>query len=123
MKHLSKALLLANALGVVLVAHAASPSFPAAAYKSASHTLSFDGKGAFRLTNNSDGKVLVDGGYSVDGTKIAFTDRSGPYACKGDKAKGSYQWKMDGGALIVTKLEDPCDERSGELTAGPWPKK
>ena len=113
------------ALAAALAAHAATPAkaFPAADYGAGGHTLSFDGHGGFRLLNDTDHAVLVDGVYAIDGTQIMLTDRSGPYACTGDKAKATYRWSVDGGALVMAKVSDPCDERAGDLTGAHWTHK
>jgi len=113
------------ALATALAAHAATPAkaFPAADYGAGGHTLSFDGNGGFRLLNDADHAVLVDGVYAIDGTQIMLTDRSGPYACTGDKAKATYRWSVDGGALVMAKVSDPCDERAGDLTGAHWTHK
>ncbi len=105
-----------------LAARAATPApaFPAADYGTGGHTLSFDGKGGFRLLNDADHAVLVDGAYAVEGTELMLTDRGGPYACTGDKAKATYRWSVDGGALVLTKADDPCDDRAGDLTGAHW---
>lgn len=102
---------------------AGTSNFPAAGYEAGGHTLSFDGKGRFQLTNDSDKKVLVDGAYAVKGGEISLTDRSGPYACTGDKAAGTYRWEVVDEGLRLTKVTDPCDDRSGDLTAAVWSKK
>jgi len=118
----SKVLAGTLALTTALAANAASPAktFPAADYGAGGHTLSFDGKGGFRLLNDADHAVLVDGSYAVEGMEIMLADRSGPYACTGDKAKATYRWSVDGGALLMTKVADPCDERAGDLTGAHW---
>ena len=120
-KFLAGTVALATALGA-FAALAATPAnaFPAADYGTGGHTLSFDGKGGFRLLNDSDQAVLVDGSYAVDGMQLMLTDRTGPYACTGDKAKATYRWSVDGGALVMAKVNDPCDERAGDLTGAHW---
>jgi hypothetical protein len=104
---------------------AAAPAapFPVADYGAGGHTLSFDGNGIFRLLNDADHAVLVEGSYAIAGGEIRLTDRSGPYACTGEKARATYRWSVSGGALVLAKIADPCDERSGDLTAAHWMRK
>ena len=124
-KVLAASLALATALGTLAAAHAATPAkaFPAADYGAGGHTLSFDGKGGVRLLNDADHTVLVDGSYAVEGTELMLTDRSGPYACTGDKAKATYRWSVDGDALVLAKVTDPCDGRAGDLARAHWTHK
>jgi hypothetical protein len=120
-KVLAGTLVLTTALGALAAAAAApAAAFPAADYGAGGYTLSFDGKGGFRLLKDADHAVRVDGSYAVEGTQIQLSDKSGPDACTGDKAKGTYRWSVDGGALVMTKIADPCDERAGDLTGTHW---
>jgi hypothetical protein len=83
--------------------------------------VSFDGKGKFTVTRA--GKEAVEGTYKVNKDEISFTDDKGPFAGKGDARTGTYKWKLEGGKLRFTKVNDASEGRSEVLTAGAWEKK
>ena len=100
------------------VAHAAD--FPAGAYTAhGGVTLTFDGKGQFRV---NDGKATqVAGHYAVKGNQLVLTDKEGPWACtKPDEQTGTYTWKYANSTLMLTKVADHCEARAGTLATEPW---
>ena len=104
--------------GSVFVAGA--ESFPAGDYEAGGATLSFAG-GAYRVLQGD--KAMVEGTYTIDGAKLVLTDVSGPYACPAASKTGTYTWRFDGKALVLTKVDDACDDRSGDLNGHPWTKR
>lgn len=104
-----------------LPARAASdlPAFPTGAYVSGKIAMKVDPQGHVRVTEGM--KVLVDGEFSVKADEIRLTDKSGPMACltKGQET-GVYRWHYTGGKLTLSKIEDRCEGRVGDLTAQPW---
>lgn len=96
----------------------AEQPFPVGEYTAGEVTMQFDAHGGaqFRL----GGKVGVEAAYAVTGDRLTFTDKSGPMACAKNQATGTYRWKFADDTLTLTKIDDACDGRAGDLTAHPW---
>ncbi len=95
--------------------------FPAGSYLSGPYTLEFKRDGSFRVVKS--GYALVEGEYAVSGEQIRLTDKKGPFACTGPgQATGTYNWKLESGALLLTKVQDECGDRSASFVASPWKK-
>jgi hypothetical protein len=109
------------ACGLIIPLSAAlAADFPAGAYTAHEHvTVTFDGKGQFRV---SDGKATqVAGHYIVKGNQLELTDQEGPWACtKQGEQTGTYTWKYANSALTFTKVADHCEARVGTLATAPW---
>ncbi len=109
------------ACGLIIPLSAAlAADFPAGAYTAHENvTLTFDGKGQFRV---NDGKATqVAGHYTVRGNHLELTDKEGPWACtKPGEQTGTYTWKYTNSALTFTKIADRCDARVGTLATAPW---
>jgi hypothetical protein len=85
-------------------------------------TVTFEGDGKFRVVDGND--TVVTGSYRVKGDQLELTDKGGPWACTKDgEHTGTYNWKVEGGALTFSKVSDPCNARSGTLTPGTWQAK
>jgi hypothetical protein len=83
--------------------------------------VTFDGKGKFSVTNG--GKDALKGSVKVTKDEIEFTDEEGDFASKGDEAKYTYKWKLDGKKLTFTKVKDENAARESIITGGAWEKK
>jgi hypothetical protein len=103
--------------GVVM----AVDEFPIGSYSSAAYTLAFKGDGSFQVLKS--GYALVEGEYAISGPQIRLTDKRGPFACTGPgQATGTYNWKVGNGALVLSKVQDDCGDRSASFAASPWKK-
>jgi hypothetical protein len=95
--------------------------FPIGSYRvdGAKATLTFDAKGQFRVQEGQ--KMQVAGKYTVNGDRIEFTDKEGPWACTKDGAEtGSYHWNYEKSALSFSKLADACEDRVSSLATVKW---
>ena len=82
-------------------------------------SMTFDGKGGFRVVQGD--KSLVSGTYTVKGDQIVLTDAQGPWACtKEGQQSGSYHWKYEKSVLTFNKINDACADRVGSLEAMKW---
>ncbi len=77
-------------------------------------TLGFGSGGAYTVAENK--QVLIRGRVSLNGSTITFKDKSGPAACHGSQATGSYTWKLRGRTLRLTPLRDTCTGRKFVLS-------
>lgn len=95
----------------------AEQPFPVGEYTSGKVTMQFD---AHSSTQLRIGKQIVDDGtYTATADRLTLTDKSGPMACPADQT-GTYRWTYAGDALTLTKIDDACEGRAGDLTAHPW---
>jgi hypothetical protein len=69
---------------------------------------------AFNVTKG--GRVAVNGTVKIDGNRITFHDFSGPLACRGAQANGTYTWRLQGAALTLKANGDTCTGRRAILT-------
>jgi hypothetical protein len=82
-------------------------------------TLSFDGKGQFRVVEKD--AMVVAGQYTIKGDLLEMTDLQGPWACtKADEKTGTYRWKLDKSDLTFGKVADRCQDRVQSLTSAKW---
>ena len=67
------------------------------------------------------GKVAVHGDYTVNGSDMELTDKSGELACP---STGKYSFKENGTKLILKKIKDSkaCAGRTAVLTTHPLTK-
>ncbi len=67
----------------------------------------------------------VDGTVLAAGSKLTFTDRSGPLACSGSQKTGTYTHTVaSNGSLHLTAIKDTCAGRKLLLSGSAWsPKK
>jgi hypothetical protein len=87
--------------------------------KQTSITVSFDGKGQFRVKQGDT--VEVVGTYSATASELKLTDTQGPWACsKAGEQTGTYTWKYESAALTLIKLTDKCEYRVGSLVGVAW---
>jgi len=98
----------------------AAPTFPTGTYKAGEISIQFDDHGHVRVGQGDH--ILVEGQFVVSADQIKLTDESGPMACSKGEETGSYRWKYEGEALSFSKLDDPCDGRSGDLLGRQWKK-
>lgn len=96
----------------------AAAGFPGGDYVAGQIMLRFDGSGHVRVMQEE--KVLVEGDFSAQADRITFTDKSGPMACEKGQETGVYHWKLEHDTLTLTKVDDACDGRSGDLVAQAW---
>jgi len=59
--------------------------------------------------------------YRISGGEITFETPDGGLYCPPNDAQGTYHWKVDGSALQLTAVQDPC-ARKYLLSAGTWTK-
>ena len=79
--------------------------------------LSFAPNGAYAIVKEPNTKTLLIGGSSTaTAGKLTFHDKTGPLACTGKTAVGTYSWKLSGKTLKLTKLADGCAGRIAVLT-------
>ena len=64
--------------------------------------------GAYTVTDN--GSTVIHGKYTVVGTKITFTDKTGKDACPGS---GTYTFKLSGQNLKFTRVSDSSANCAG----------
>jgi hypothetical protein len=95
-------------------------AFPTGAYEAGGTVIDFGSDGRVHVLRG--GKSVVEGTYKVTGDKLTLTDVSGSFACPKDKASGTYTWHVKESALTLTKVDDPCDDRSSDITGHPWQK-
>jgi hypothetical protein len=82
-------------------------------------SLKFEDKGKFTVIQG--GKTVVEGSYKASDTELTLTDEKGPFAAKDDASKtGKYKWKLDGGKLTLTLVEDKSKGRELLLTTNEW---
>ncbi len=82
-------------------------------------SIKFEDKG--KLTVLSGGKVVVEGTYKATDTEVTLTDEKGPFAAKDEASKsGKYKWKLEGGKLRFTAVEDKSTGREILLTMNEW---
>jgi len=103
---------------LVLCASALASSGPSGAYSGP--VTSGNLKGTWTLSFSSpnytvafNGSVVVKGSYSLSGSKITFSDKSGKDACPG---KGVYTFKASGRSLSFKKVSDANAKCSGRRT-------
>jgi len=82
-------------------------------------TMTFDGKGQFRVVQKD--ATVVAGQYTIKGEQLEITDMQGPWACtKADEKTGTYGWKLDKVELKFSKITDRCEDRVQSLTSAKW---
>lgn len=112
------------ATSLVLTGFAAfAADFPVGTYSidATKPSLSFDGKGRFRVAEGD--KLLVSGTYDVTGDQIRITDTEGPWACTKDGQRtGTYHWTYEKSVLTLSKISDPCQDRAGSFAMVKWTK-
>ena len=92
-------------------------TFTASAQKDWS--LKFEEKGKFAVLQG--GKAVVEGTYQATETELTLTDESGRFAAKEAGSKtGKYKWKLAGGKLTFTVVEDKSRGRELLLTSNEW---
>ena len=80
-------------------------------------TLRLKATGRFETLRN--GKVVVRGIGAAAAGKLAITDQSGSYACKGIQRAGVYNYTLRGRILTLKAVADLCQGRRTILTAKP----
>jgi hypothetical protein len=98
----------------------AAPAFPTGKYKAGEISIQFDDRGHVKVSQGD--RALVDGEYTTNADQLKLTDKSGPMACPKDEETGTYRWKYQGSTLTLSKVEDRCDGRSGDLSGREWKK-
>jgi hypothetical protein len=76
--------------------------------------------GKFETKRN--GVTVVRGLAVAAKGKLALTDQSGSYACKGLERAGTYTYKLVGRTLTLKALLDPCSGRKTVMTTGSFTK-
>ncbi len=79
---------------------------------------SLNGDWAIRFTKSGEyeiqkhvgngGQLLVTGHGKLAGSTFTFQKETGPAACKGSQAVGSYGWSLKGKTLKLTRFSDKC---------------
>jgi hypothetical protein len=95
-------------------------AFPTGEYEAGGTVIDFGGDGRVHILQG--GQSVVEGTYKVAGDKLILTDVTGSFACLKDKASGTYTWHVKESALTLTKVDDPCEDRSSDMTGHPWQK-
>ena len=90
----------------------ASPAFLNGGWK-----IKFSAGGGYTLRHA--GMITARGVWSVSGSKLTITDKSGPIACtlKTDRGPATYRWKLSAGRLTLRAIHDRCGGRETVLTA------
>jgi hypothetical protein len=70
-------------------------------------TIKFE-KPHYTVTDN--GMAVIHGTYALSGTRITFTDKSGPAACPGS---GAYSFTLKGSMLTFTRIRDSATKCPG----------
>jgi hypothetical protein len=137
-------LLAALALGLGLAACAGRPALPSGTYTSVisrTDALSQNGlstmargivagRWEMRLLNGSNYMLITDdtlvaeqGRYRLADGQLTLTAERGFFACthptRSGQAQATYQWVLEGQALILTALADECPMRHAVLTMHP----
>jgi len=79
--------------------------------------------GDARLAQGTDlgMRLRAAGPYRLYPDMIVFWADTGDYACSQfGVEQGSYGWKLDGGPLSLSLLEDECEDRWVIFVARPW---
>jgi hypothetical protein len=85
-------------------------------------TMTFDGKGQFRVLDKD--AIVVAGQYTIKGEQFEITDMQGPWACtKAGEKTGIYRWKLDKSELTFSKVADRCEDRVQSLTPVKWQRR
>jgi hypothetical protein len=103
---------------MVAVTWCDAAAFPTGTYEAGGVVIDFGSDGRFHVSQG--GKSVVEGTYKVAGDKVTLADVSGSSACPRDKASGTYIWRIEKSTLTFTKVDDPCDDRSSDMTGHPW---
>jgi len=80
-----------------------------------SWTIAFDDNGGYAV--GKDNTVTAAGLWQLNGNELTLTDVSGPLACSGDQATGTYAISYDGSTYAFTSIDDTCQGRMFLLTA------
>jgi hypothetical protein len=101
---------------------AAAADFPKGTFTASRQkdwSITFADKGKFTVSQS--GKTVVEGTYQASETELTLTDEKGPLAAKGEGAQtGKYKWKLEGGKLTFTLVEDKSRGRELLLTLNEW---
>lgn len=81
-------------------------------------TLKLKATGRFETLRN--GKVVVRGLGAAAAGRLALTDQSGSYACKGVERAGAYKYTLKGRTLTLKAIADLCQGRRVVLTTKPF---
>ncbi len=86
-------------------------------------TVSFVRWGVYMIARSSG--VLVRGKAKVTGDRITFGvgGETGPAACRGARARGTYRYAEKGLLLTLTPISDPCPGRRAVLAPRPLRKR
>jgi hypothetical protein len=85
--------------------------------------LEFTQDGEYRLTRqrSMNPKLEEVVPYHVSGDKLILESTTSDYACFPGGGEGTYHWKLSGGQLTLTAIQDDC-YRKGLFIAKPWTK-
>lgn len=75
-----------------------------------------------QMTINRNGKLAVKGVAAGARGKLAITDNSGPYACKGIQVSAVYTYTLSGNKLTLKPKVELCAGRKTVLTTRPLTK-
>jgi hypothetical protein len=73
-------------------------------------TMTFDADSGYTVDAQATAGVDVTGTYSLTGSRIVYTDSSGPQACNA-ATTGTYDYVISGTTLTFTLVSDPCNGR------------
>lgn len=79
------------------------------------NTMTMHEDDTFTVDFASDGKVEVLGTYTIEGSTITIRDTPKESPCYGKD--GVYNFQLEGDALTITLIEDPCEIRRRDH---PW---
>ncbi len=84
--------------------------------------LTLNAEGGFSVSK--DGKVMVEGRYSVSEARITFTDEKGELSCAAvaGQETATYKWVLDEKGLTLKAIQEKCPGRQVVLTTGVWIK-
>ena len=111
---------------LICAAGAGAAEFPKGTFTASPQkdwSIKFEDKGRFAVVRG--GMAVVEGTYQATESELTLTDESGKFASKDKEMKtGRYKWKLDGGKLKFTLVDDKSKGRELLLTSNTWePKK
>ncbi|MEO0733643.1 MAG: hypothetical protein AAFZ52_12475 [Bacteroidota bacterium] len=77
-------------------------------------TITFQGDGNFSVDMGADGKVDIEGTFTLADGIISITDTNADSPCKG--MVGKYRMAVAGDTATATMVSDPCKARGGDGT-------
>lgn len=81
-------------------------------------TLTFHIRGDSTFVTDGTGEIVVRSLCRINKDTITLKDVDGKYVCP-DQV-GVYNYKFNGDTLVLTLVNDPCDNRSNSINGAQW---